>query len=253
MRLPQIDHSAQNGHMSRQKNKIMNHSSHYDLEYSSFDRYIRGKHIPLQDLVVLFFKSLLTMLEMFIRYIPGGIGYKLRYWYYKLMLKELGKDTLIDVGVFFFGTKNISIGEYTWIDSGVRIEAMLGDVHIGKRVHIAPYAIIAAREPVEIQDYVGIGAGAKIYANSERPYGGKRMSGPMIPEEYKAYYSEKIILEKDCCVGTGAVLLPGAHIKKGAVVGANTVIKKVIEPYHIVAGSPPRTIRIRSKITVPEL
>ena len=30
----------------------------------------------------------------------------------------------------------------------------------------------------------------------------------MIPEEYKAFYAKKIVLEKDSCVGTGAVLLP---------------------------------------------
>lgn len=231
----------------------MQHSSNYDLEYKAFDAYIRGENISLRSLCVLILKSLLSLWEMCIRYVPGGLGYKLRYWYYKFMLKDLGKNTLIDVGVFFFGTKNISIGEYTWIDAGVRLEAMLGEIHIGKRVHIAPYTIIAAREPVVIGDYVGVGAGAKIYANSERPFGGKRMSGPMIPEEQKAFYSKKITLEKDCCVGTGAVLLPGAHIKHGAVVGANTVVKKVIEPYHVVVGSPPRTIRVRSKVTMPEL
>lgn len=169
------------------------------------------------------------------------------------MLKKLGKNVLIDVGVYLYGTKNISIGDYVWIDTGCRIEAMLGEIKIGKRVHIAANAIVAAREPVIIGDYVGIGAGAKIYANSERPFGGKRMSGPMIPEEYKAYYSKKIVIEKDSCVGTGSVLLPGANIGEGAVVGANTVIKKNIEPYDIVVGLPPRVIGKRDKVTVPDL
>ncbi len=225
----------------------------YQLEYNAFDRYIRGRSLPPLVLLVLVAKSTLMLFEMCIRYIPGGFGYMLRYWYYKMLLKSMGKNVLIDVGVFFYGTKNISIGAYTWIDSGVRLEAGLGEITIGKRVHIAPYAIIAAREPVIIGDYVGIGAGAKVYANSERPYAGKRMSGPMIPEEDKAYYSKKIILGKDSCVGTGAVLLPGASLGEGAVVGANTVVKKKIEPYHIVVGSPPRTIRIRDKIRVKDL
>jgi len=79
------------------------------------------------------------------------------------------------------------------------------------------------------------------------------MSGPMIPEEYKAFYTKKIVLEKDSCVGTGAVLLPGAYICEGAVVGANTVVKKKVESYDIVAGSPPRVIGKREKVTVPDL
>jgi acetyltransferase-like isoleucine patch superfamily enzyme len=225
----------------------------YQLEYDSFSKYIRGESIPLTSYIILGLKSLLQIFEMFIRYIPGGLGYFLRGFYYKRMLKSLGKNVLIDVGVFFYGTKNISIGEFTWIDSGVRIEAMLGEITIGKRVHIAPQAIIAAREPVIIEDYVGIGAGAKIYANSERPFEGKRMSGPMIPEEYKAYYSKKIVIEKDSCIGTGSVLLPGAYISEGAVVGANSVVKKKVNTYNIIAGLPPKVIGKREKIKVPDL
>lgn len=225
----------------------------YQLEYNAFSKFIRGQRIPPVDLIILIFKSFLALFEMLIRYIPAGFGYKLRYWYYRIMLKKIGKNVLIDVDVFLNGTKNISIGDYSWIDSGVRLESMLGEIKIGKRVHIAPYSIIAAREPVIIEDYAAVGAGAKIYANSERPFGGKRMSGPMIPEEYKAYYTKKIVLEKDSCVGTGAVLLPGAYICEGAVVGANTVIKKRVEPYYIVAGLPPRIIGKRDKVKVPDL
>lgn len=234
--------------MSKLKN-----NSPYKLEYEAFAKLIRGDSIPLFSLLVLILKSFVALFEMSIRYIPGGIGYKLRYFYYKCTLKHLGKNTFIDVGVLFYGLKNISIGEYSWIDSGVRIEATLGEITIGKRVHIAPNAIVAAREPVIIEDYAAVGAGAKIYANSERPFGGKRMSGPMIPEEYKAFYTKKIVLEKDSCVGTGAVLLPGAYICEGAVVGANSVIKKRIEPYDIVAGLPPRVIGKREKVTMPDL
>src|SRR5258708_24237809 len=116
--------------------------SNYDIEYQSFARFIRGERIPAKHVVILVLKSLLTLFEMCIRYIPGGIGYTLRYWYYKFMLKSIGKNVLIDVGVFLFGTKNISIGDYVWIDTGCRIEAMPGEVKIGKRAHIASNAIV---------------------------------------------------------------------------------------------------------------
>jgi len=231
----------------------MKNKPNYVIEYQSFAKFIRGERIPLKHQAILICKSFFSLLEMCIRYIPGGFGYLLRYWFYKCILKSMGKNVLIDVGVFLYGAKNISIGDYTWIDSGCRIEAMLGEIKIGKRVHIAPYAIIAAREPVIIKDYAAVGASAKIYANSEHPMDGKRMSGPMIPEVYKAFHSKKIVLEKDSCVGTGSVLLPGAYIGEGAVVGANTVVTKKILPYHIAIGSPLKTIRIRGKVTVPEL
>lgn len=130
----------------------------YNLEYQAFSNFIRGENIPLGHVFVLFCKSLLAFFEMLIRYIPGGIGYKLRYYYYKILLKHMGKNVLIDTGVFLSGAKNISIGDYVWIDAGCRIEAMLGEITIGKRVHIGAYSIVAAREPISIGDYVGISA-----------------------------------------------------------------------------------------------
>src|SRR5258706_3989785 len=112
-----VDHLLPNGPMSKPKN--------YQLEYRAFAAFVQGKRIPLQSLFVLSAKSALMIFEMCIRYIPGGFGYALRYWYYKLMLKKLGKNVLIDVGVFIYGTKNISIGDFTWIDGGVRWKAIL--------------------------------------------------------------------------------------------------------------------------------
>lgn len=228
-------------------------SHNYRLEYDAFSRFIEGRPIPFWSLCVLAAKSCLAIFEMLIRYIPGGFGYKIRYYYYKLFLKRLGKDVLIDVGVTLNGAKNISIGDYCWIDAYCRIDAMLGEVTLGKRIHIAPYAIVAARAPVTIGDYCGIGAACKIYSNSETPGDGKRLSGPMIPEKYKGFHSKPIVVERDCLVGANSVLLPGTELGEGAVVGPNSVVNKRIEPWTVVASSPARIVGRRSPVTVPEL
>lgn len=228
-------------------------SNHYKREYEAFARFIKGERIPLDTLLVLILKSLAALVEMSIRYVPGGFGFKLRYWYYRWFLKDLGKNVLIDVGVFLNGPANISIGDYTWIDSYCRIEAFLGEVTIGKRVHVAPFSILAAREPITVGDYVGISSGVKIYSNSEHPAGGKRMSGPMVPEEYKAFQSKPIVLEKDSFVGANSVLLPGARLGEGAVVGANTVVSKPVKPWEIVTGPHAESMRSRKPVTVPDL
>lgn len=228
-------------------------NKNYQLEYEAFLKFIHGQPISFHTYFILFLKSMLGLGEMMIRYIPGGVGYKLRYWYYKLILKKMGKNVLIEAGVFLNGTRNISLGDYVWIDGGCRIDAMLGEISIGKRVHVAPYSIIAAREPIIIEDYVGIASHVRIYSNSEVPLEGKRMSGPMIPEEHKAYYSKRIILEKDSFVGTGSVLLPGAYLGEGAVVGANSIVSKKINAYNIVVGPSARVIGKRKKVNVPEL
>jgi len=227
-------------------------SEKYRIELDSFDRYLRGKPIPLLHIVVLAAKSALMLIEGLIRYIPGGFGFKLRYWYYKPLLKHLGKNVLIDVGVLLNGPANISIGDYTWIDAYCRIDAHLGPVTIGKRIHIASFTVIGAREPVVIEDFVGISSSVKIYSNSEHPLDGKRMSGPMVPEEFKAYHSRPVYLRKDSFVGANSVLLPGAELGEGCVVGANCVVTRKLTPWAVYAFQPLRHIGDREKVRVPD-
>lgn len=224
----------------------------YRLEFDSFQKWVKGERMPLRSVMVLGLKSIFSLLETFVRYVPGPIGYKLRYYYFKPLLKHLGKNVLIDVGVTLIGARNISIGDYTWIDGYTRLEAMVGEISIGKRCHVGAFVIMGAREPIVLGDYVGIGASSKIYSNSELPEAGRRMCGPMIPQEFKASKSLPITLEKDSFIGANTVLLPGAELGEGAVVGANSLVTRKIEPYAIVVGPTARVVGERERVTVPE-
>jgi len=53
----------------------------------------------------------------------------------------------------------------------------------------------------------------------------------------------KIKIEKDAWIGTGAVILPDITIGEGAVVGANSVVTKDVNPYTIVGGVPAKIIK----------
>jgi maltose O-acetyltransferase len=52
-----------------------------------------------------------------------------------------------------------------------------------------------------------------------------------------------INIENDAWLGTGVIVLPGTKIGEGAVVAANSVVTKNVEPYTIVGGSPAEFIR----------
>jgi acetyltransferase-like isoleucine patch superfamily enzyme len=52
----------------------------------------------------------------------------------------------------------------------------------------------------------------------------------------------KIIIEKDAWIGTGVVVLPGVRVGEGAVVGANSVVRKDVSKYSIVGGVPAKEI-----------
>lgn len=51
-----------------------------------------------------------------------------------------------------------------------------------------------------------------------------------------------IIVEEDAWIGTHCTLLAGAHIGRGAVVGACSMVNKEVKPYSVVVGSPARVI-----------
>ena len=206
----------------------------------------------MRHLIVLSLKSLLEILEMAIRYVPGGLGYKIRSLYYRLRLRKIGKNVLIDTGVFLNGPRNISLSDFVWIEANSRIEAMLGEVSIGRRVHIGPFSIIYAREPVTIGDYVDLSSFVRIYSSSEHPVDGKRMN-VLMPEEWKGVIAKPITLHKDSFVGTGSVLLPGAELGEGAVVGANSVVSTPVAPQFVVWGVPARVIGKRAKVTAPDV
>ncbi len=49
----------------------------------------------------------------------------------------------------------------------------------------------------------------------------------------------------DAWIGSGAVILRGVNIGDGAVVAANAVVNRDVEPYEIVGGVPAKTIKLR--------
>ena len=56
---------------------------------------------------------------------------------------------------------------------------------------------------------------------------------------------EQVIIEDACWIGVNAVILPGIKIGKGAIIGANAVVTKDVEPFSIVGGVPAKFIKFR--------
>lgn len=60
-----------------------------------------------------------------------------------------------------------------------------------------------------------------------------------------------IIVEEDVWIGARVTLLAGAHIGRGAVIGANTLVNKEIPPYAVVVGIPAKIIA--AKFTIDQI
>ena len=65
------------------------------------------------------------------------------------------------------------------------------------------------------------------------------------PKEEDMPFKGDTVIGNDVWIGQNAVILPGVHIKDGAIIGANSVVGSNVEPYTIVAGNPAKPIRKR--------
>jgi len=64
-------------------------------------------------------------------------------------------------------------------------------------------------------------------------------------EKIEALSKGKIVIEDDVWIGTDVLILSGAHIGKGAVIGARAVVSGKIPAYAIVVGNPGKIIKYR--------
>lgn len=92
---------------------------------------------------------------------------------------------------------------------------------LGKNTQIGAFSVIDAMEGVEIEDDVKIGFGVIILSYSS--IGNKK---------------GRVILKKNCCVGSNATIMPGITIGENSVVGANSFVDKQVPDGEMWLGIP---------------
>ncbi len=133
----------------------------------------------------------------------------------------------------------MKIGNKVRIDRGADVRAHQGgEVEIGDRAYIGPYACISGRGIKIGQDCL-ISSHSGIYGNSHN----FSDSNLTIREQGLSY--QGIVIEDDCWLGTGVKVLDGVTIGKGSVISAGAVVMKDIPPYSVAAGVPARVISHR--------
>jgi acetyltransferase-like isoleucine patch superfamily enzyme len=151
-----------------------------------------------------------------------------------------------------------SIGNRCVIHPFARIK---GDVMIGKGAIVADCVIFAYGGKVEIGEGSEIYGDCRIYAHADVKIGRDvilaRESAIMttkhifddpektIKEQGQTY--EGVVIEDDVWLGYRAVVLPGAKIGRGSVIGAGAVVSGDVPPMSIAVGVPARVIRKRGE------
>ncbi len=141
----------------------------------------------------------------------------------------------------------IAIADGAVIDSFVKVKPAggSGDVWIGKNCSINSGVVIYIGNGVRIGDNVAIGANSTI-APTNHAY---RARDRLIRDQRFMPSRGGVVIEDDVWIAANVVLLDGAHLGKGCVVGAGSLVRAHLPPYSVNVGTPTRIIGYREAAT----
>lgn len=190
---------------------------------------------------------------VFLRPLPGAIGYLLRKWYYPRLFRRIGKDVNWGRNIALRHPGRIEVGDRTAIDDDCLLDASgVGDrgLHIGNDVLVARSTNIQGKTSwIEIGDHCviashcqlisasGVQLGRWVMVSGQCYIGGGRYRTedrytPMMRQE--VYSKGPIIIEDDVWLGTGVIVQDGVHIGRGSVIGAGAVIREDVPEYTVI-------------------
>lgn len=133
------------------------------------------------------------------------------------------------------GTR-IVIGVGAMIDAFVKIKPSggSGDVLIGARSYINSGCVIYSGNGVTIGEDVLVAANCT-FAPVNHEFRSRALK--IVEQRFQASRGG-IVVEDDVWIGANCVLLDGALVRRGCVIGAGSVVKGELEAYGIYAGTP---------------
>lgn len=138
-----------------------------------------------------------------------------------------GRNSVIEYPITIDSPQSVYLAENACIRVGTAIiNSPQEKVYIGKYTVIAPFCFLVLnnhRSTVTIPQFL-LGAS---HINDK---------------------SSDLHIGEDVWIGGRAVILSGANLGRGCVVGANSVVNKPVPPYAVVAGSPAKIIMVKFSI-----
>lgn len=127
----------------------------------------------------------------------------------------------------------------------------------GSDVYIGKYVVVWSPELVRVGNHVGIHSLTHIFASGGVTIGshvqisaGCSIASITHSIEVETRFhgiEQPVVIQDHVWLGTGAIVLPGVTIGRGAVIGAGSIVTRDIPPMTVAVGTPARVIR-----TVPD-
>ena len=172
------------------------------------------------------FEILIRILEI---YPNTKLGYLLRNIIFKKIFYKYGKRNFISNNVSFRGRKKICISSSVHIATNTVIGSDdINGIFIGNNVYIGPNCVFRSSNhdysekfiPPQIQNYKVINL-----------------------KKNNIDFSLGIIIEDNVWIGANCSILAGSHIKKGTIIGANSLVNKELESEGLYVGSPVKKLK----------
>ncbi len=201
---------------------------------------------------------------------PGALGLFLRGFFYRFLLRRMGKGVTIGRNITLRGGRQIELGDRVTLDDYAVLDARGKDaeIELEERVLVARHSIIRTRGKklrVGARSVVGcncilatdsildIGQNVLIAAFTYITAGGNhrfdRIDIPMIDQGFESKGGTRI--GNDIWIGAHVVITDGVQVGDGAIIGANSLVNKSVRGMTVCVGSPVSVIRERKPKTEP--
>lgn len=165
-------------------------------------------------------------LELITGFLWWGVGnipsHYIRRFFYRLFGMTIGSGSTIHMMARVYDPRHITIGN---------------DTIIGERASLdGRKQIVNSNGGITIGDHVDIASEVMVWTSEH-----DLRSPQWLARE------ERVVIDDYVFIGPRAIILPGVHIGRGAVIAAGAVVTKDVEKLTIVAGVPAKPIGMRQE------
>jgi len=180
----------------------------------------------------------------------GGLWHRVRDG---ILARELG---VVGMGLGrnprIAGVRSIRLGPNFSAADGLWLEAVTEycgyrytpQLTIGANCNLSSYVHIACTNRVTIGDGLLSGSGVMISDHAHGQYRGADQTGPESRPAMRRLSNDGVVtIGRNVWLGDGVVVLAGAEIGDGVIIGANSVVNGPIPPNTIAVGAPAKVVR----------
>jgi acetyltransferase-like isoleucine patch superfamily enzyme len=154
--------------------------------------------------------------------------------------ESFGSRSRISLPAQLEGTQRIALGDHVYLGPGCWLltHEPGGRLQVGDGTSIAGYCVLSAATNIRIGRKVLFARNVYI---ADHRHGFERAEVPVIEQPIADL--RPIVVEDGAWLGQNVVILPGVTIGRGAVVGANSVVRQDVPARCLAVGAPARVVR----------